>query len=56
MTPNAEWGLDGKVAIVTGGGAVGDGIGNGRAADDDGNSFDENSHIRMLLWWQNGWT
>ena len=32
MTPNAEWGLDGKVAIVTGGGAVGDGIGNGRAA------------------------
>ena len=26
-----EWGLDGKVAIVTGGGAVGDGIGNGRA-------------------------
>jgi len=26
------WGLDGKVAIVTGGGAVGDGIGNGRAA------------------------
>src|SRR5262245_41401202 len=25
-------GLDGKVAIVTGGGAVGDGIGNGRAA------------------------
>lgn len=32
MTPNAEWGLIGKVAIVTGGGAVGDGIGNGRAA------------------------
>ncbi len=32
MTPNAEWGLAGKVAIVTGGGAVGDGIGNGRAA------------------------
>src|SRR5436853_35676 len=26
------WGLDGKVAIVTGGGAAGDGIGNGRAA------------------------
>jgi NAD(P)-dependent dehydrogenase (short-subunit alcohol dehydrogenase family) len=25
------WGLDGKVAVVTGGGAVGDGIGNGRA-------------------------
>ena len=32
MTPNEEWGLIGKVAIVTGGGAVGDGIGNGRAA------------------------
>jgi len=32
MTPNEEWGLRGKVAIVTGGGAVGDGIGNGRAA------------------------
>jgi NAD(P)-dependent dehydrogenase (short-subunit alcohol dehydrogenase family) len=32
MTPNEEWGLSGKVAIVTGGGAVGDGIGNGRAA------------------------
>jgi NAD(P)-dependent dehydrogenase (short-subunit alcohol dehydrogenase family) len=32
MTPNDEWGLVGKVAIVTGGGAVGDGIGNGRAA------------------------
>jgi len=32
MTPNEEWGLTGKVAIVTGGGAVGDGIGNGRAA------------------------
>ena len=29
---NEEWGLNGKVAIVTGGGAVGDGIGNGRAA------------------------
>lgn len=32
MTPNEEWGLVGKVAIVTGGGAEGDGIGNGRAA------------------------
>ena len=32
MTPNEEWGLVGKVAIVTGGGAAGDGIGNGRAA------------------------
>lgn len=32
MTPNEEWGLIGKVAIVTGGGAAGDGIGNGRAA------------------------
>jgi NAD(P)-dependent dehydrogenase (short-subunit alcohol dehydrogenase family) len=32
MTPNEEWGLTGKVAIITGGGAVGDGIGNGRAA------------------------
>ena len=32
MTPNEEWRLAGKVAIVTGGGAVGDGIGNGRAA------------------------
>ena len=32
MTPNEEWGLNGKVAIVTGGGARGDGIGNGRAA------------------------
>ena len=29
---NEEWGLAGKVAIVTGGGAQGDGIGNGRAA------------------------
>jgi NAD(P)-dependent dehydrogenase (short-subunit alcohol dehydrogenase family) len=29
---NEEWGLIGKVAIVTGGGAAGDGIGNGRAA------------------------
>ena len=27
-----DWGLSGKVALVTGGGAVGDGIGNGRAA------------------------
>ena len=27
-----DWGLDAKVAIVTGGGAAGDGIGNGRAA------------------------
>src|SRR5437899_666245 len=26
------WGLEGKVAIVSGGGAAGDGIGNGRAA------------------------
>jgi NAD(P)-dependent dehydrogenase (short-subunit alcohol dehydrogenase family) len=26
------WGLDGKVAVVTGGGAAGEGIGNGRAA------------------------
>jgi NAD(P)-dependent dehydrogenase (short-subunit alcohol dehydrogenase family) len=32
MTPNEEWGLVGKVAIVTGGGAKDDGIGNGRAA------------------------
>jgi NAD(P)-dependent dehydrogenase (short-subunit alcohol dehydrogenase family) len=32
MLPNEEWGLLGKVAIVTGGGAAGDGIGNGRAA------------------------
>ena len=32
MTLNEEWGLNGKVAIVTGGGAAGDGIGNGRAA------------------------
>ncbi len=32
MLPNEEWGLTDKVAIVTGGGAVGDGIGNGRAA------------------------
>src|SRR4030095_3538219 len=27
-----SWGLDGKVAIVRGGGAAGDGIGNGRAS------------------------
>ena len=32
MTRNDEWGLIGKVAIVTGGGSKGDGIGNGRAA------------------------
>jgi NAD(P)-dependent dehydrogenase (short-subunit alcohol dehydrogenase family) len=32
MMPNAEWGLVGMVAIVTGGGAADDGIGNGRAA------------------------
>src|ERR1700677_689744 len=32
MIPNEEWGLVGKAAIVTGGGAAGDGIGNGRAA------------------------
>jgi len=32
VTPNEEWGLKDKVAIVTGGGAAGDGIGNGRAA------------------------
>jgi NAD(P)-dependent dehydrogenase (short-subunit alcohol dehydrogenase family) len=32
MTPNEEWGLTDKVAIVTGGGTAGDGIGNGRAA------------------------
>src|ERR1700749_3621451 len=32
MTPNEEWGLSDKVEIVTGGGAAGDGIGNGRAA------------------------
>ena len=32
MTANEEWGLAGKVAIVTGGGAKADGIGNGRAA------------------------
>ena len=32
LAANAEWGLVGKVVIVTGGGAAGDGIGNGRAA------------------------
>ena len=32
MTPNEEWGLIDKVAIVTGGGAVDAGVGNGRAA------------------------
>ena len=32
MMPNEEWGLVGKVAIVTGGGAADDGIGNGRPA------------------------
>ena len=32
MAPNEEWGLVGKVAVVTGGGARDDGIGNGRAA------------------------
>jgi NAD(P)-dependent dehydrogenase (short-subunit alcohol dehydrogenase family) len=32
MAVNEEWGLVGKAAIVTGGGAQGDGIGNGRAA------------------------
>src|SRR5690349_17370179 len=32
MAANEEWGLTGKVAIVTGGGSAGDGIGNGRAA------------------------
>lgn len=30
--PGPDWGLAGAVAIVTGGGAAGDGIGNGRAA------------------------
>src|SRR5215468_2451215 len=30
--PEDDLGLDGRVAIVTGGGAAGDGIGNGRAA------------------------
>jgi len=32
MNASDEWGLAGKTAIVTGGGAAGDGIGNGRAA------------------------
>ena len=32
MTDSLDLGLDGKVAIVAGGGAAGDGIGNGRAA------------------------
>jgi NAD(P)-dependent dehydrogenase (short-subunit alcohol dehydrogenase family) len=32
LSPKNEFGLDGKVAIVTGGGAPDDGIGNGRAA------------------------
>jgi len=32
LEPPHDWGLAGKVAIVTGGGAVGDGIGNGRAS------------------------
>lgn len=32
MSASDEWGLAGKTAIVTGGGAAGDGIGNGRAA------------------------
>lgn len=32
MAVNEEWGLIGKTAIVTGGGAADDGIGNGRAA------------------------
>jgi NAD(P)-dependent dehydrogenase (short-subunit alcohol dehydrogenase family) len=31
MSASDEWGLVGKTAIVTGGGAAGDGIGNGRA-------------------------
>ena len=30
--PEDDLGLSGKVAIVSGGGAAGDGIGNGRAA------------------------
>ena len=30
--PEDDPGLDGRVAIVSGGGAAGDGIGNGRAA------------------------
>jgi NAD(P)-dependent dehydrogenase (short-subunit alcohol dehydrogenase family) len=32
VQPGKEYGIEGKVAIVTGGGAAGDGIGNGRAA------------------------
>ena len=32
MSGSDEWGLAGKTAIVTGGGAADDGIGNGRAA------------------------
>ena len=32
MSSNDDMGLTGKVAIVTGGGAAGEGIGNGRAA------------------------
>ena len=32
MIPNEEWGLKGKVAIITGGEAADHGIGNGRAA------------------------
>ncbi|MEJ2088679.1 MAG: oxidoreductase, partial [Gammaproteobacteria bacterium] len=32
MTDTLEHNLEGKVAIVTGAGAAGDGIGNGRAA------------------------
>ena len=32
MSDTESWGLDGKVALVAGGGAAGDGIGNGRAA------------------------
>lgn len=32
LEPVQDWGLSGKVAIVTGGGAAGEGIGNGRAA------------------------
>ena len=31
-TTDGPWGLEGKVAVVTGAGAAGDGIGNGRAA------------------------
>ena len=32
LDSETDYGLEGKVAIVTGGGAAGDGIGNGRAA------------------------